>query len=157
MINQYSFVAVALFIFTVIVLLSWRFLALKYAIPVLGVALVVVIGFQLLLSAGSNIQLAEEDFDSTLQTGEPVFLVLYSNFWVACLSNKPIVDRLEAKLTGHIRVFRIDIRSDLGRYVSDKYNEKTVPAFIVFDSQGTQVWQQYGIVPRAETILGLDL
>ena len=80
MINQYSFVAVALFIFTVIVLLSWRFLALKYAIPVLGVALVVVIGFQLLLSAGSNIQLAEEDFDSTLQTGEPVFLVLYSNF-----------------------------------------------------------------------------
>lgn len=80
MINQYSFVAVALVIFTVIVFLSLRFLALKYAIPVLGITLVALIGFQLLLSAGSNIQLAEEDFDSTLQTGEPVFLVLYSNF-----------------------------------------------------------------------------
>ena len=73
------------------------------------------------------------------------------------MPNKPIVDRLEAKLTGHVRVFRIDIRSDLGRYVSNKYDEKTVPSFIVFDSHGTLIWQQYGIVPRAETILGLDL
>jgi thioredoxin-related protein len=67
------------------------------------------------------------------------------------------VDRLEARLTGHIRIFRIDISSDLGRHISDKYDAKTVPSFIVFDTYGTRIWKQYGIVPQAETILGLDL
>jgi hypothetical protein len=80
MINQYSFVALGLFLFAAIILLSWRFFALKYAIPVSGMALVLLIGFQLLLSTASNVQLTEEDFGDALQTGEPVFLVLYSNF-----------------------------------------------------------------------------
>lgn len=67
------------------------------------------------------------------------------------------MDRLEAELTGDFLVIRLDVLSDLGKYVRDKYQGGVVPTFIVFDKQGNEVWRHSASVPELETILLLGL
>ena len=82
--------------------------------------------------------------------------MLYSNYWVACLSAKPEVDRLESKLKNDFDVVRIDISSEAGKYVRSKYSVNTVPTFLVLDKGGTLLLIKRGIVPNLDVILSLD-
>jgi thioredoxin-related protein len=63
------------------------------------------------------------------------------------------VDRLEVELTDHFLVIRLDVLSDVGKYVRQKYHGGVVPTFIVFDKGGNEVWRHSGSVPELETIL----
>ena len=45
---------------------------------------------------------------------------------------KPEVDRLERELNNHYSVIRINISSDVGKYVRHKYSVDMVPTFVVF-------------------------
>ena len=76
---------------------------------------------------------------------------------MVCLSNKPAVDRLESNLKEDLRVVRVNIQSDLGKYVLVKYRAGLVPTYIIFDKGGNEVWRQSGSVPASSTILSLDL
>ena len=67
------------------------------------------------------------------------------------------MDRLEANLGDDFLVVRLNIHSDLGQYVFVKYRGRGVPAYIVFDKRGNEVWRQMGSVPSLDTILSLDL
>ena len=67
------------------------------------------------------------------------------------------MDRLELGLTDHFLVIRLDVLSDAGKYVRQKYQGGVVPTFIVFDKGGNEVWRQGGSVPELETILRLGL
>jgi hypothetical protein len=63
------------------------------------------------------------------------------------------VDRLEVELTDHFLVIRLDVLSDVGKYVRQKYQGGVVPTFIVFDKGGNEVWRHSGSVPELGTIL----
>ena len=63
------------------------------------------------------------------------------------------MDRLELGLTDHFLVIRLDVLSDVGKYVRKKYQGGMVPTFIVFDKGGNEVWRHSGSVPELETIL----
>ena len=63
------------------------------------------------------------------------------------------MDRLEVELTDHFLVIRLDVLSDVGKYVRQKYKRGVVPTFIVFDTGGNEVWRHSGSVPELETIL----
>ena len=63
------------------------------------------------------------------------------------------MDRLELELTDHFLVIRLDVLSDVGKYVRQKYKGGVVPTFIVFDKGGNEVWRHSGSVPELETIL----
>ena len=67
------------------------------------------------------------------------------------------MDRLELGLTDHFLVIRLDVLSDAGKYVRQKYQGGVVPTFIVFDEDGNEVWRHSGSVPELETILRLGL
>ena len=67
------------------------------------------------------------------------------------------MDRLEVELTDHFLVIRLDVLSDVGKYVRQKYQRGVVPTFIVFDKGGNEVWSHSGSVPELETILRLGL
>jgi thioredoxin-related protein len=67
------------------------------------------------------------------------------------------VDRLELGLTDHFLVIRLDVLSDAGKYVRQKYQGGVVPTFIFFDKGGNEVWRHSGSVPELETILRLGL
>ena len=67
------------------------------------------------------------------------------------------MDRLEFSLTDRFLVIRLDVLSDVGKYVRQKYDGGIVPTFIVFDEEGNEVWRHSGSVPKLETILLLEL
>ena len=63
------------------------------------------------------------------------------------------MDRLELGLKDRFLVIRLDVLSDVGKYVRQKYQGGVVPTFIVFDKGGNEVWRRSGSVPELETIL----
>ena len=80
MINQYSFIAFGLVVLAIITLLSWRFIGIKYTVRVAGLTFGLLIVFQLVLSTNVNTYSSVDAFDNALPSGNPVFLVLYSDF-----------------------------------------------------------------------------
>ena len=64
--------------------------------------------------------------------------------------------RLELGLTDHFLVIRLDVLSDAGKYVRQKYQGGVVPTFIVFDKGGNEIWRHSGSVPQLEDILLFD-
>ena len=80
MINQYSFIVTGLLILVIITFLSWRLIGMKYAVTVVGLTFVSLVAFQLLLSTNTNTYSSVDAFDNSLTSGNPVLLVLYSDF-----------------------------------------------------------------------------
>ena len=80
MINQYSFIGTVLLILVIITFLSWRLIGIKYTIPVAGLTFVLLVAFQLLLSTNTNTYSSVDAFNNSLTSGNPVLLVLYSDF-----------------------------------------------------------------------------
>ena len=80
MINQYSFIIIGLLILAILTFLSWRLIGKKYIVPVAGLTFVLLVAFQVLLSTNTNTYSSVEAFDNVLTSGNPVFLVLYSDF-----------------------------------------------------------------------------
>ena len=80
MINQYSFVGIGLLILMLITFLSWRLIGVKFTFPVAGLTIVLLISFQLFLSTNENTYSSVDAFDNGLTSGNPVLLVLYSEF-----------------------------------------------------------------------------
>ncbi|SVA51919.1 uncharacterized protein METZ01_LOCUS104773, partial [marine metagenome] len=67
------------------------------------------------------------------------------------------VDRLEAELEADFAVIRIDVASELGSYVRQKYDGGLVPLFLIIDRKGALVFRHSGTVPRQEDIISLGL
>ena len=80
MINQYSFIVVGLLILPIITFLSWRLIGKKYTVSVAGLTLALLVAFQLLLSTTTTTYSSVDAFDNALASGNPVLLVLYSDF-----------------------------------------------------------------------------
>ena len=78
--NQYSYVAVAAAVLLLITFLCWKFLGARQAIVGTVLTLILLIAFQSLLSTNSNKHNGIEEFEHLLVSGEPVLLILYSNF-----------------------------------------------------------------------------
>ncbi|MGQ9521871.1 MAG: thioredoxin family protein [Anaerolineae bacterium] len=62
---------------------------------------------------------------------------------------KPVVDRLERELNGTAKVLRIDVMSQTGLALAQKYGVRAVPTFVVFDGKGQVVYAQAGLPDRA--------
>ena len=80
MINQYSFIVIGLLILAIITFVSWRLIGMKYIVFVAGLTFVLLVVFQLLLSTNTNTYSSVDAFDNSLTSGNPVLLVLYSDF-----------------------------------------------------------------------------
>ena len=67
------------------------------------------------------------------------------------------MDRLEAELEADFAVIRIDVASELGSYVRQKYDGGLVPLFLIIDRKGALVFRHSGTVPRQDDIISLGL
>lgn len=63
------------------------------------------------------------------------------------------MDRLEEELEGTFKVIRIDVGSQLGSHVRQKYDGGFVPLFLIIDREGKVVFRQSGSVPKQEDIV----
>ena len=154
--NRYSFVLISLIILFISFWLTSRVAGTIISICIMGVILFLLIGFQVVFSSNSNSIESVEDFNTSLNPNGPVFIMLYSNYWVACLAAKPEVDRLESKLKDTFDVIRIDISTEAGKYVRSKYSVETVPTFLVLNRFGDLLLVKRGIAPSLDVILSLD-
>ena len=155
--NRYSFIIIALILITVLTVVGWRFFGIKFGTCTLIISILTLITFQLTFSSTSDKYSNFEDFNKNIYSGKTVLLFLYSNFWVACLSAKPGVDRLESQINNQITVIRINIQADIGNKVKEQYNLTMVPSFVIFNSQGKKILEQSGIIPTKQLISSLDL
>ena len=80
MINQYSFVVIAVVLISTISPLVWRLVGWKYAIAAFALLLLLMVAFQLISQTDSAKDSTLRSFEESLVSGDPVLLVLYSNF-----------------------------------------------------------------------------
>jgi hypothetical protein len=78
--NQYSYVVIGLVVLTIVTFLSWRLIGIKYAIPLAALTIGLLITFQLILSTNTVKYSSIDDFENSLTSGEPVLVMLYSDF-----------------------------------------------------------------------------
>ncbi len=96
-----------------------------------------------------------ERIQNAQNSSEPLVLYFYSNYWIACLSLKPVVDRLENQLKGEVVFVSLDATSKYGKKTYHKYKTNQVPTFIVFDPQFNEVMRFRGRVPKPQEIFDL--
>lgn len=60
------------------------------------------------------------------------------------------MDGLERDLEGRAPVVRLSILSGLGRELARRYGVRSVPTFLIFDSEGTMISRKVGIPNRDE-------
>ena len=63
------------------------------------------------------------------------------------------MDRLERDLYGRAAFLRLNVHTDIGRELWQRYGVEAVPAFLVFDGEGAEVWRQEGRYPDRGAIL----
>lgn len=65
---------------------------------------------------------------------------------------KPVVDGLERKHDGRMRVARVDINEPAGAELATRYGIRGVPAFILLDDRGQMIWRKLGGTPDEPAI-----
>lgn len=65
---------------------------------------------------------------------------------------KPVVDRIENRLSGKAKVVRLDLLSRVGRQAATRYGVRGIPTMVVLDGQGQVTFGQYGL-PLADKIV----
>jgi thiol-disulfide isomerase/thioredoxin len=82
--------------------------------------------------------------------GTPVLLEFQSPYCIACAQIQPAVDQLEAELDAEIsigkqlHIVRLNVQDDVGRELAAAYDFEFTPTFILFDSQGNEMWRSVG-------------
>jgi|GEM_PF-2001716 c-di-AMP phosphodiesterase-like protein len=80
LINQYSFIAFGLIILVIITVSGWYSIGITYTALVAGLTFALLIASQLLLSTRTRPYSSIEAFDKSRTSGQPVLLILYSDF-----------------------------------------------------------------------------
>jgi thiol-disulfide isomerase/thioredoxin len=146
--NQFSFVLFSLAaVVGVVVLLrvlrrGWR-LTTGAGLVVAAAALVIFFALRPGLSDVDSVQAAE----SMLQNGKPTMLEFFSNFCTNCLAARPQVDALirdiQAQHGEGVNVLRIDIHTNFGRDLRERYGFSYTPEFILFNRGGQEIWRAH--------------
>ncbi|HLL55500.1 MAG TPA: thioredoxin family protein [Myxococcaceae bacterium] len=66
---------------------------------------------------------------------------------------KPAVDGLEKELQGRAEVAKVDIFSESGGELADRYRVSATPTYLVLDGAGNVVYRQVGGNPDTRAIV----
>ena len=154
--NQYSLLifsgvivfAIFLFIGLTRIKISWIYLGVLFVV-------VCILTFQIVNRITDSQILDLERIQNAQNSGDPLVLYFYSNYWIARLSLKPVVDRLEEQLKDEVVFVALDATSKYGKKTYHKYKTNQVPTFIVFDSEFKEVMRFRGQVPKSQEIFNL--
>jgi thioredoxin-related protein len=54
------------------------------------------------------------------------------------------VDAMESELRAKLKIVRVDVQETIGRELAPVYSFEYTPTFILFDSQGHELWRTIG-------------
>jgi len=63
---------------------------------------------------------------------------------------RPVVDAVEREFAGALKVIRVNVQEPVGRQVAATYGLEFTPTFLLFDSEGRQVWRSVYRLDPAE-------
>lgn len=138
-INQNSFLLLGLFL--ILILVVWRlrqgFRSQDWvALAALVAGFTLAFGFFRPTSQPNSI----ERFNDTLGQGNPLLLSIQSPYCLACMSARPFLDRIEEQHPD-LTVIRINIQDPAAASLLDEYGFLYTPTFIMFDSNGEELWR----------------
>lgn len=65
---------------------------------------------------------------------------------MACIAAKPVVDSIETNTQDKANIIRLNIQSEVGQLYASRFNARTVPTFVMLDTQGEVAWTMVGRV-----------
>ena len=146
--NQYSYVLGALgFILGGVILL--RLLRARWALVGLAVLLaaIALTGGWLLFRPGASDVDSLGAADAVLQSGNPTLIEFFSNYCAGCIAARREVDQLvtdvDAMYAGLFNILRVDIHTDFGRALRERYDFSYTPEFVIFNGDGNEVWRSH--------------
>ncbi|MBI5666578.1 MAG: hypothetical protein HZC41_01100 [Chloroflexi bacterium] len=140
--NQYSYLFLSAGLaLALLVLLRWR--RVRWPLTLLGVAVLILLagGVWLLVRPGSSDVSELSMAEATLGNGKPTFLEFFSNYCLGCVSARPTVDQIVTEIQDRFNILRVDIHTGMGRALRQKLGFSYTPEFVLFDSQGQEVWR----------------
>lgn len=149
LINQYSFLLTSLVAIGLLAFFLLRDGARSsdwIALASLALGLSLAYG---LFRPGDSTAAPAADVLGQIGAGQPVLLELQSPYCLACMAARPLVDGIEREHAGRLRVIRLDVQESAGRTIADRFGLRVTPTFVLFDSQGAEVWRSVGIVDPA--------
>ncbi len=149
--NQYSYILISAGVLILSALVLRRMLASRKATSAALLSLLVlsVAGFFLLRPGAGDVDSAASA-EATLRNGKPTFLEFFSNYCIGCLAIRPVVDEYAAALGDDFNIMRIDIHSEAGRDLRERYAFSYTPEFILFDSSGSEIWRGHNPPPHEQ-------
>jgi thiol-disulfide isomerase/thioredoxin len=140
--NQFSYLWIGLALtLALLVALRWRRVRWWRTLAAAG-ALAVVFGVGwLALRPGENDISEIQTAEKTLANGRPTFLEFFSNYCMGCIAARPVVDALVSDIQDRFNIMRVDIHTELGRALRQRYGFSYSPEFVLFDAAGQEVWR----------------
>jgi len=145
--NQFSYILISIVGIAVILFAVRGVFKPKLAVILsLGLVLVIVaLALFFVLRPGTGDVTSLEEAERILANGQPTLVEFFSNYCAGCMGVRPTVDALVADLnaarSGGFNVLRVDIHTDFGRTLRERYGFTFTPEFILFDHSGEEVWR----------------
>jgi thiol-disulfide isomerase/thioredoxin len=76
---------------------------------------------------------------------------------MGCAAVKPVVDRFEEQEVDRVRVIRVNVQDAAGRDLGARFGMEFTPTFILFDTDGSEVWRAVGRLDVKAIRARLDL
>lgn len=154
--NQYSYLLFSLGAFVAVLVLLRLARAKRRLALAAGVLVVVLaVGGWFVLRPGASDVTSTEAAEAMINSGKPTFVEFFSNYCAGCLSARAAVDGLVEQMTERYgdsyNILRIDIHTEFGRALRERYGFSFTPEFVVFDTTGTEVWRSH-VPPTLEEI-----
>lgn len=145
LLNQYSYVIIAVIVCAVLYLGLRRFAKATQsgAVGAVLLAAAIFIGGFALLQTGEGDVTEVSQVDALVANGQPTFIEFFSNYCTGCLLLRPTVDGIIADIGDDFNVLRINIHSTAGRELREAYDFSFTPEFVLLDSSGQEVWRDH--------------
>ncbi len=153
-INQFSYIWISVIVGVILAVALWRWRKGNRLLRggLLALYLVAAIAFGMLRQYPPPEVNSLAEAEAILANDRPTFVMLYSNYCVACLAVLPAVRELTAELaTSGIDALLLNIHDPIGSVLADRFEFVFSPTFLVFTPDGREVLRANS-VPRLEDI-----
>lgn len=146
--NQYSYLTFAVIGTLVILWVLWRLRVRKLLVGLTGLALVAAFALGwLVLRPGTSDVDSVAAAERIINSGRPTLVEFYSNYCVGCMAIRAGVDDLvvasNERFGDDLNIIRIDIHTELGRALRERYGFSYSPEFVLFDDGGSEIWRSH--------------
>ncbi len=153
--NQFSYPIIATVVLVALFLLLRRYNKANWQ-GILGaelLALALFVGGWIALQPGAGDADSVGSVENTITNGRPTFVEFFSNYCTGCLLMRPAVDRLVEGIDDEFNILRVNIHSDVGRELRQRYTFSFTPEFLLLTPSGNVVWRDH--IPPSEQDLAL--